>query len=302
MSETISILVVKIFEGIEMTEDMRIVEKRVREEYFKLVEAANNDGSHVSPQIAEEKKEGGNEQLRCSGLTKKGSRCLKKSATNSEFCHIHSKSAQEDNKESTPKAECVGTTVKGNKCSKFAVDGTPFCRVHCKREEESKDGEDFVFFWKPPSVFSQWTPSVFTIDGIRYENAEQWMMACKARLFQDEEILQKILAAKNPAVMKKLGRAVKNYDNNLWSKKRFEIVVQGNIAKFQQNPEMLKELLNTGEKIIVEASPMDKIWGIGLSAKNAKNLNPCDWKGQNLLGKAIMEARTRLKIDQNNLR
>ncbi len=300
MFETISILVVKIFEGIEMTEDMRIVEKRVREEYSKLVEAANNDCSYMSSQISEEKEERGNEQLRCSGLTKKGSRCLKKSFTNSEFCYIHSNSVQEANKESTPKAKCAGTTVKGNKCSKFAVDGKPFCRVHCKREEESKDGEDFVLFWKPPSIFSQWTPSVFTIDGVKYENAEQWMMACKARLFQDEEILQKILVANNPAVIKKLGRAVKNYDNNLWSKKRFELVVQGNVAKFQQNPEMLKELLNTGEKIIVEASPMDKIWGVGLSAKNAKILNPSNWKGKNLLGKAIMEARTRLKMDQVN--
>eukprot|EP00475_Leptophrys_vorax_P005310 TRINITY_DN13225_c0_g1_i1.p1 TRINITY_DN13225_c0_g1~~TRINITY_DN13225_c0_g1_i1.p1 ORF type:complete len:182 (+),score=37.30 TRINITY_DN13225_c0_g1_i1:153-698(+) len=157
---------------------------------------------------------------------------------------------------------------------------------------------EFVFFWKVPSVYCQWTPSVFTVDGVEYKNAEQWMMACKARLFQDDEILQKILASDRPAAMKKLGRAVRNYDDALWSEKRLDVVIQGNIAKFQQNPKMLEELLSTGEKTLVEASPFDRVWGIGMSSTDAHILKRSKWKGQNLLGKAIMEARTHLRSQQ----
>eukprot|EP00475_Leptophrys_vorax_P035270 TRINITY_DN5797_c0_g2_i1.p1 TRINITY_DN5797_c0_g2~~TRINITY_DN5797_c0_g2_i1.p1 ORF type:complete len:178 (-),score=50.76 TRINITY_DN5797_c0_g2_i1:28-561(-) len=169
-----------------------------------------------------------------------------------------------------------------------------------KDRDVQYETDDYVFFWKVPSIYSQWTPSAFTVDGVEYKNAEQWMMACKARLFQDEETLQEILVADNPAVMKKLGRAVKNYDDALWTEKRLEMVVQGNIAKFQQNPDMLQELLSTGDKTLVEASPVDKIWGIGMSAKDAHVVNPAKWKGQNLLGKAIMEARTYLRQEQSS--
>lgn len=117
-------------------------------------------------------------------------------------------------------------------------------------------------------------------------------MAGKARLFGDEETLQEILEATKPAEIKALGRKVRNFDEAKWVESRSDIVLQGNIHKFEQNPEMLNELLSTGDKEIVEASPVDRIWGIGMSAKNASIVNPKNWKGLNLLGKAIMEART----------
>eukprot|EP00475_Leptophrys_vorax_P023393 TRINITY_DN32019_c0_g1_i1.p1 TRINITY_DN32019_c0_g1~~TRINITY_DN32019_c0_g1_i1.p1 ORF type:complete len:210 (-),score=47.22 TRINITY_DN32019_c0_g1_i1:655-1284(-) len=155
--------------------------------------------------------------------------------------------------------------------------------------------EEFVFFWKVPTIYSQWTRSVFTVDGVQYINTEQWMMACKARLFKDEDTLCQILKADNPTDIKKLGRAVKHYDDQRWAEKRLELVIQGNIAKFQQNPEMLKELLSTGEKTFAEASPFDRIWGIGMSAKDPDVLNPSKWKGLNLLGKALVETRSFLR-------
>jgi ribA/ribD-fused uncharacterized protein len=160
--------------------------------------------------------------------------------------------------------------------------------------------DQYVFFWKVPSIYSQWTPSKFIIDEIEYCHAEQWMMASKARLFDDEETLKQILDNDKPAVIKKLGRAVKNYDDELWSAKRLDYVVQGNVAKFQQNSDMLEELMNTGDKTIVEASPVDCIWGIGMSARDKRALNPSEWRGQNLLGKAIMEARTILRNGTSN--
>ena len=150
---------------------------------------------------------------------------------------------------------------------------------------------------------SQWANHGFVIDGIYYRYAEQFMMAEKARLFNDTESLEKILGARSPMIIKRLGRAVKNRngerwtsdDKKEWDGARFDVVVRGNFAKFSQNTELKEYLLSTGDALLVEASPKDRIWGIGLDAAMAARMPEKDWPGQNLLGKALMQVRERLR-------
>jgi len=159
----------------------------------------------------------------------------------------------------------------------------------------SPDGR-MVLFWHPPAVYGQWTFSPFTVDGHTYTCAEQWMMAEKARLFGDAKVEREILqSGHDPRKHKRLGRMVSNFDEKAWSANCVDIVVRGNVHKFRQNPEMLKELLATGDKLLVEASPRDTIWGIGYSAGNPRAFDQSTWRGSNLLGKALMRAREILR-------
>jgi len=163
------------------------------------------------------------------------------------------------------------------------------------RSGEVVETANFVLFWKPPSTYGQWSPSTFEVDGAVYNCAEQFMMAEKARLFGDHETRGKILAELHPAKQKALGQKVSNFNEALWDKEKFNIVVSGNRAKFTQNPELLQQLLATGDKTLVEASPMDNIWGIGLDATQALACDSKTWPGQNLLGKALMRVRKKLQ-------
>ncbi|MFT5686940.1 MAG: ribA/ribD-fused uncharacterized protein [Myxococcota bacterium] len=149
----------------------------------------------------------------------------------------------------------------------------------------------FVFFWKPPTIFGQWTWSEFVVDGVEYTCTEQFMMAEKARLFGDAEIRQQILDTESPRSHKSLGRKVRGFSDKRWKKNREEIVYQGNLAKFSQNPDMLQQLLETGDRILVEASPLDRIWGIGLRGDDPRASDRKQWQGLNLLGKALMRVR-----------
>jgi ribA/ribD-fused uncharacterized protein len=162
----------------------------------------------------------------------------------------------------------------------------------------------YLFFWGhqsskngdiTASCFSQWWTSPFVVDKVRYNTAEHWMMAQKALLFNDKESFTKIVAAKSPAEAKALGRKVVNFDDAVWHEKRFAIVLQGCMHKFGQNDSIRDFLLNTKQRVLVEASPVDKIWGIGLSADDDKAENPTRWNGLNLLGFALMEAREKLR-------
>ncbi|WP_205859101.1 NADAR family protein [Pleionea sediminis] len=161
----------------------------------------------------------------------------------------------------------------------------------------------YLYFWGHQkngakvsgSCFSQWYESSFMDDNYTYQTAEHFMMAEKAKLFGDIETQQKIIAASNPGAAKALGRQVIGFDEALWVENRFNIVVKGNLLKFGQNKELLEFLLNTKERVLVEASPVDKIWGVGLAADNSKVGNPNLWKGLNLLGFALMEVREQLK-------
>lgn len=141
---------------------------------------------------------------------------------------------------------------------------------------------------------SQWWQAEFTVDGVTYTSAEHWMMAGKARMFGDEEMLSKVLAARTPAEAKKLGRLVRGFDDQRWAAERFELVVAGNVAKFGQDEALRNYLTGTANRVLVEASPLDRVWGIGLAADNERAVRPAEWRGLNLLGFALMEARARL--------
>lgn len=142
---------------------------------------------------------------------------------------------------------------------------------------------------------SQWWPSPFTVDGATYKTAEHWMMAAKARIFADPEAERKILAAEHPADAKKEGRLVRHFDEATWRRERFRVVVEGSTHKFAAHADLRAFLLNTGDRVLVEASPRDRVWGIGLGAKNERASDPAQWRGANLLGFALMQARTRLR-------
>ena len=161
----------------------------------------------------------------------------------------------------------------------------------------------YVFFWshKAPrgavtaACFSQWWPSKFEGEGHTYHSAEQYMMAEKAALFGDQEALARILATDSPGAAKRFGRSVVGFQDEVWSQSRWNIVVRGNLLKFSQNPRLAEYLIGTGNRVLVEASPSDRIWGIGLSAEEADSRDPEKWKGLNLLGFALMEVRSRIR-------
>jgi hypothetical protein len=125
-------------------------------------------------------------------------------------------------------------------------------------------------------------------------SGERVMMAGKARLFGDLAAADRILAARTPAEAKKLGREVQGFDEQVWEAARFEIVVAGSTAKFGQDPALRSYLVGTGRRVLVEASPLDRVWGIGLAADDPRAADPAGWRGLNLLGFALMEARDRL--------
>lgn len=145
------------------------------------------------------------------------------------------------------------------------------------------------------SCLSQWWPAPFTVDSVTYASAEHWMMAGKARLFGDEEAEREAVAASSPAAAKKVGRLVRGFDDAVWVRERFALVVAGSVHKFGQDPALRAFLLGTGERVLVEASPMDRIWGIGLAKDDARTADPAAWRGLNLLGFALMEARAQLR-------
>ncbi len=141
---------------------------------------------------------------------------------------------------------------------------------------------------------SQWWPAPFTVDGVAYATAEHWMMAGKARLFGDDGMVERILAAPDPKTVKALGRKISGFDDQAWQEHRYPLVVAGSIAKFDQDPELCAFLLGTEGQVLVEASPVDKIWGIGLAASDPGARQPSRWRGLNLLGFALMDARDHL--------
>lgn len=163
--------------------------------------------------------------------------------------------------------------------------------------EMKKTGIDdgkFVFFWKlkhKNEEFSNWYPREFVIEGIKYNCVEQYMMAKKAILFGDLIIYKKIMASDDPGECKDLGKLVSNFDHAIWDSCKREIVFNGNYAKFTQNADLMAKLKATGDAIMAEASPWDKIWGIGMTAEDPDSKSPERWNGQNILGDILMEIR-----------
>lgn len=146
-----------------------------------------------------------------------------------------------------------------------------------------------------PWVLSQWWEAPFVVDAVEYRTAEHWMMSEKARFFGDADLPARIVAAGTPGMAKALGREVTGFDDGDWARVRFSIVRTGNVEKFRQNPGLADWLLTTGDAILVEASPRDTIWGIGMAASHPDVEHVDAWRGENLLGFALMEVRDRLR-------
>ncbi|MDX8145743.1 NADAR family protein [Lentzea sp. BCCO 10_0061] len=161
----------------------------------------------------------------------------------------------------------------------------------------------YLFFWghqpeRDGSIgkgcLSQWWPCTFVVDGQEFASAEHYMMWRKALLFGDASVASRVLAARTPGEAKALGREVSGFSDSAWESTRLEIVVEGNLAKFGQDPALRSYLLGTGSRVLVEASPQDRVWGIGLVASDPRAQDPSSWLGLNLLGEALMEVRSRL--------
>lgn len=161
----------------------------------------------------------------------------------------------------------------------------------------------FVYFWGHRSTsssldlacFSQWWPAPFVVDGVRFPTAEHHMMVAKARLFADVEAEAEILATESPSEAKAIGRRIVDFDETVWAEHRRDAVFDGNLAKFQQHPELADVLLLTGEAVLVEASPYDRVWGIGLASTDPRAADPLEWPGLNLLGFVLMDVRDELR-------
>jgi ribA/ribD-fused uncharacterized protein len=168
----------------------------------------------------------------------------------------------------------------------------------CQLEREGRVF-DFLFFWghQPEAggvskgCLSQWWPSSFVIHEKSYPTSEHYMMEQKANLFRDFETATQILQVKDPAEAKSLGRQVRSFNETIWRQHRLGIVRRGTAAKFSQNVELATYLVSTSPMILVEASPLDKVWGIGMSAEDPRARKPSAWLGRNLLGFALMDVR-----------
>jgi ribA/ribD-fused uncharacterized protein len=162
----------------------------------------------------------------------------------------------------------------------------------------------YLLFWghsaKDPrdvgkECLSQWYPTSFVVNGQLFASAEHYMMYRKAILFDDDDTAEQILRSSSPGAAKSLGRSVRGFDEQTWEEHRFDIVTEASIEKFAQSARLKDFLIGTADQVLVEASPTDAVWGIGLAASDPRACNPMEWRGLNLLGFALMVARDRLK-------
>ena len=179
----------------------------------------------------------------------------------------------------------------------IVIDWDEMCEMHENKKnlkmKTTTKKEEFVFFWG--GSFSQWCPSTFVIDGVEFNCCEQYMMYKKALMFHDYKIASDIMKTTSPKKQKSLGRKVSNFDKNIWEKYCRKIVYDANMAKFTQNPDMFDELMSTDDKEFCEASPYDKIWGVGLSEDNPLIQDKANWQGTNWLGEALTKVRNNLR-------
>jgi len=167
-----------------------------------------------------------------------------------------------------------------------------------------KDTSEPVYFFsvrdRVYGIFSQWQKCTFTdpnYPGIKFNAAEQYMMYGKAQTFNNPDIAAQILIAKTSKDQKALGRSVKPFSDAVWDPVKFGIVERGNYLKFSQNDKFKKVLLDTGDKLLVEASKNDSVWGIGFTATTAKTVPRQKW-GQNLLGISLMNVREKIRDEE----
>lgn len=157
--------------------------------------------------------------------------------------------------------------------------------------------DNVVYFGSPSKehgFLSNWYMQPFVYMRINFNCLEQYMMWAKARHFKDEEIADEIMQSSDPREIRRLGRQVRNYDDEEWDKIRQGVVYRGLVAKFRFSP-FKEQLLDTGDALLVECNPSDKIWSCGLSTEEAMNTDPTKWRGRNLLGTVLMKARDTLR-------
>lgn len=183
------------------------------------------------------------------------------------------------------------------------MSGNPRAVADVVRLQRAGRRVKFLFFWghRPrrdgtigPECFSQWWSARFTVDGELFATAEHYMMWRKALLFQDTESAARVLKARHPREAKALGREVRGFDQSVWDTERYGVVLDASIAKFGQNAELRDFLLCTKNRVLAEASPLDAVWGIGLAADHPHVENAGHWRGLNLLGFALGDARAAL--------
>ena len=162
---------------------------------------------------------------------------------------------------------------------------------------EDRITDTHVYFWGDPTL-SNWGPAEFDYKGNHFFNSEQAFMWEKAKFFGDAEIAAKILETPNPKNAKDLGRMVKGYDDSRWVERRYGAMFEACMAKFSQNKHRLETLLSTGDRILVEGSPYDKVWGVGIHWAEEAIMDESNWQGLNLLGKVLMEVRDFLRINE----
>jgi hypothetical protein len=169
--------------------------------------------------------------------------------------------------------------------------------------------QEIIYFYghdNPYGLFSNFFPATFTENFITYNSSEQYFMKKKQELFDSENhtLANKIMSTSKQSIIKSCGRKVLNYNNDIWKNLRYQIMVDALRLKFGQNIQLLNELIKTHPAILAEASPSDTIWGIGSSIKEVNPNNKNNWRGQNLLGKALMQVRSEfiehMKINDNS--
>lgn len=154
--------------------------------------------------------------------------------------------------------------------------------------------DNYIFFWN--GIFSQWKRNFpFVIDGMTFNCAEQYMMYKKAMLFNDEDMADCIMDEEHPRDQQDWGRKVKNFNKDLWEANCKQFVFDANYAKFTQNPTIKDSMMLTEDKLFVEASPNDKIWGIGMSEDDEGVENPANWKGTNWLGEILTQVKRKIQ-------
>ena len=171
--------------------------------------------------------------------------------------------------------------------------------IDLKKSIAGGNSHTYVGFWRETAAhgyMSQWSKHAIIEKAVMFKTAEHYMMAQKALLFGDNEVYLKILAASHPRDVKDLGKQVKNFVGSVWDKEKYGIVLRGNMLKFTQHADIRESLLSTGDSVLVEASPYDRIWGIGIGPHDDRIKIPKLWKGENLLGFAIMEVRGKLNV------
>jgi ribA/ribD-fused uncharacterized protein len=156
--------------------------------------------------------------------------------------------------------------------------------------------EEFIFYFGEESVFSHWYKCKFQIDEKTYGCVGQYIMYKKALLFDDEAIAHKIMNSSSPARHRSLGKQVSGFDKKKWHEHCLTYSLEGNLAKFSQNPILRKALLQSAGKSFAEASPYDRVWGIGLSLSNPKIHDRANWRGKNWAGESLEAARKELQI------